>query len=322
MSMRSTQLSAFNGLFFERPRRFPHGGSVAFGSTLDTHTARMAGSVVRLAAVGDLHCTKTSQGTFQSLFARVAQAADVLLIAGDLTDYGHPDEARVLARELNALRIPVAAVFGNHDLESGKQDEIRQILTDAGAVILNGDACEMHGIGIAGVKGFGGGFGQRALGPWGETIIKQFVHEAVDEALKLEAAMARLRTSHLVALLHYAPVQSTVLGEPLEIYPFLGSSRLEEPLGRYPVSLVVHGHAHRGQLEGATRTGVPVYNVSMPLLTRSFPDKPPFRVFDVMVGDRRAGDRRLGETPPAHSTPPADATPPSAAPVSGPVVRH
>src|SRR5262252_9236294 len=254
---------------------------------------------VRVAAVGDLHCTKTSQGAFQPLFARIQEAADVLLIAGDLTDYGLPEEARILAKELAPLRIPAAAVLGNHDLESGKADEVHKVLSDTGLVLLDGDACELLGVGIAGVKGFGGGFGKRALGPWGETIIKQFVREAVDEALKLEAALARLRTSSLVALLHYSPVQETVEGEPLEILPFLGSSRLEEPLGRYPVSLVVHGHAHRGQLEGRTKNGVPVYNVSMPLLKRSFPDKPAFRVFEVSVSDRRAGDRRSTETPPA-----------------------
>jgi Icc-related predicted phosphoesterase len=162
---------------------------------------------------------------------------------------------------------------------------VRQIIADAGVVVLDGDAYETHGIGIAGIKGFGGGFGQRALGPWGETIIKQFVREAVDEALKLEAALARLRTRHLIALLHYSPIQQTVNGEPLEIYPFLGSSRLEEPLNRYPVSLVVHGHAHRGQLEGATTSGVPVYNVSIPLLTRSFSDRPPFRIFEMPVSE-------------------------------------
>ena len=240
----------------------------------------MTGSV-RVAAIGDLHCTKTSQGVFQALFSRIAEVADVLLIAGDLTDYGLPEEARVLARELATIRIPVAAVLGNHDIESDKQDEVRRIITDAGVTILDGDACELQGIGIAGVKGFGGGFGPRALGPWGEPIIKQFVHEAVNEALKLEAALARLRTKHIVALLHYAPVQQTVDGEPLEIYPFVGSSRLEEPLSRYPVSLVLHGHAHRGCLEGVTRTGAPVYNVSMPLLTRSFPDRPAFRVFNL-----------------------------------------
>ena len=234
---------------------------------------------VRVAALGDLHCTKTSQGAFQPLFARVAESADVLLLAGDLTDYGHPDEARVLAREFAALRIPTAAVLGNHDLESDRKDEILQIIRDAGVTVLDGDACELQGIGVAGVKGFGGGFGVRALGPWGETIIKQFVHEAVNEALKLEAALARLRTTRLIALMHYAPVQATVEGEPLEIYPFVGSSRLEEPISRYPVTMVLHGHAHRGKLEGATRTGVPVYNVSMQLLARSFPDRPAFRVF-------------------------------------------
>src|SRR5215212_5395962 len=245
----------------------------------------MAGTVIKVAALADLHCTKTSQGAFQPLFTRVSESADIAVIAGDLTDYGLPDEAAVLARELTALRIPAAAVLGNHDLESGKAAEVRQIVEAAGLTVLDGDACELHGVGIAGVKGFGGGFGRHALGPWGETIIKQFVHEAVDEALKLEAAFARLRTTQLIALLHYAPVQQTVEGEPLEIYPFLGSSRLEEPIGRYPVSLVLHGHAHRGQLEGATQSGVPVYNVSMPLLTRTFADRPPFRVFEIAVGE-------------------------------------
>jgi Icc-related predicted phosphoesterase len=243
----------------------------------------MGDPVVRVAALGDLHCGKTSQGSYQALFARIAESADLLLIAGDLTDYGLPDEARILARELSSLRIPVAGVLGNHDVESDRQHEVREILTGAGMVVLDGDACELLGIGIAGVKGFGGGFGKRALGPWGESIIKQFVHEAVNEALKLEAALARLRTSRMIALLHYAPVAETVDGEPPEIYPFLGSSRLEEPLGRYPVSMVFHGHAHRGQLEGRTKTNVPVYNVSMPLLTRTFPDRLPFRVFDVTV---------------------------------------
>lgn len=279
----------------------------------------MAGNVVRVAAVADLHCTKTSQGAFQPLFARIVESAEVLLLAGDLTDYGQPDEARVLVRELSVARLPMAAVLGNHDLESGKEAEIEQILADAGVAVLNGDACELMGIGIAGIKGFGGGFGPRALGPWGETIIKQFVHEAVNEALKLEAALARLRTSNLVALLHYSPIQQTVEGEPLEIYPFLGSSRIEEPINRFPVSLVVHGHAHRGQLEGRTKSGAPVYNVSMPLLRRSCPDRPAFRVFEVTVSDRRAGERRTGETPPAHSTPTPDATPPAAAPRPEPV---
>jgi Icc-related predicted phosphoesterase len=254
----------------------------------------MAATVVRVAAVGDLHCTKTSQGGFQPWLSRIAEQADVLLLPGDLTDYGLPEEARILAKELASVRVPMVGVLGNHDVESGKEDEVSQILTDAGVIMLNGDACEVAGIGIAGIKGFGGGFGTRALGPWGETIIKQFVREAVDEALKLEAALARLRTERLIALLHYSPVVQTVEGEPLEIYPFLGSSRLEEPIGRYPVSLVVHGHAHRGQLQGATKTGIPVYNVSMPLLLRTFADRPPFRVFEVRSARRR---RRVARPP-------------------------
>jgi Icc-related predicted phosphoesterase len=274
----------------------------------------MTDRVVRIAAMADLHCAKTSQGAFQQLFARVAEVAELLLIAGDLTDYGLPDEARVLARELTALRIPVAAVLGNHDVESDKQQEIREILTDAGVSMLDGDAAELLGIGIAGVKGFGGGFGQRALGPWGEPTIKQFVHEAVNEALKLEAALARLRTRQLVALLHYAPIQQTVDGEPPEIYPFLGSSRLEEPINRYPVSLVLHGHAHRGQLEGRTKSNARVYNVSMPLLARSFPDRAPFRVFEVPVPDR-SEDERPPQT--AVSVPSEAAPVPAAVPVPG-----
>jgi Icc-related predicted phosphoesterase len=252
--------------------------------------------VARVAAVGDLHCTKNSQGVLQPLFSRVAECADVLLLAGDLTDYGTPDEARVLARELTPLRIPTAAVLGNHDVESCKEGEVRQILADAGVSILDGDAVELAGIGIAGVKGFGGGFGARALGAWGETIIKQFVHEAVNEALKLESALARLRTSSRIVLLHYSPVQQTVEGEPLEIYPFVGSSRLEDPIDRFSVSLVVHGHAHRGQLEGATKARVPVYNVSMPLLARSFPDRPAFRVFEVPIHGAAALDATAAAT--------------------------
>ena len=240
---------------------------------------------MRIAAVGDLHCSKSSQGTLQPLFTTVAKSAQLLLLAGDLTDSGLPDEARILARELSSVHVPVVAVLGNHDYESGKSDEVRQILSEAGTTVLDGDTCEVHGVGIAGIKGFGGGFGQRPLAPWGEATIKQFVREAVDEALKLETALSRLRSMPVLALLHYAPVAQTVEGEPLEIYPFLGSSRLEEPINTYRVSLVVHSHAHNGQLEGKTALGVPVYNVSMPLLARCFVDRPPFRLFDVPVAD-------------------------------------
>jgi Icc-related predicted phosphoesterase len=259
-------------------------------------------ATVRVAALADLHCTKSSQGAFQPLFARIAESADILVMAGDLTDYGLPEEAAVLVKELSALRIPSAAVLGNHDCESGKSGEIRQVMTEAGVHVLDGDACELQGVGIAGVKGFGGGFGRHALAPWGETIIKQFVHEAVNEALKLEAALARLRSKHLIALLHYAPILQTVEGEPLEILPFLGSGRLEEPIGRYPVSMVFHGHAHRGQLEGTTKTGVKVYNVSMPLLTRSFSDRPPFRIFELQMGETGDTQPTPAQTPGRRAT--------------------
>jgi Icc-related predicted phosphoesterase len=253
--------------------------------------------VVRVAAVADLHCTKTSQGALQPLVAKIAEAADLVLVPGDLTDYGLPEEARVLVKELAGIRVPVVAVLGNHDVESAKADQVRDILVDAGISVLDGDACDVLGIGIAGVKGFGGGFGQRALGPWGEATIKQFVREAVDEALKLETALARVRNKTIIAMLHYSPVQQTVEGEPLEIYPFLGSSRLEEPINRYPVSFVVHGHAHRGHPEGATRNNVPVYNVSMALLTRMFPERPPFRVLEVEVAEPVACEASQAPTP-------------------------
>src|SRR5687767_11941975 len=213
--------------------------------------------VVRIAAIGDMHYSRTaSAGSLQPLFAQITETADVLVLCGDLTDYGLPDEARALAREISSVvKIPMVAVLGNHDFESGQQDEVKKILSDAGVVILDGETTEVHGIGFAGVKGFAGGFGRRALGPWGEAIIKKFVHECLDEALKLESALARLRTERLIAVLHYAPIQGTVEGEPREIFPFLGCSRLEEPLTRYPVSAVFHGHAHHGQPEGRTRTG-------------------------------------------------------------------
>jgi Icc-related predicted phosphoesterase len=239
--------------------------------------------VVRLAAVGDVHCTKSSQGVLQPIFAAVAEQADVLVMCGDLTDYGQPEEAHVLVRELASVRVPVVAVLGNHDFESGQQDAVKEILCAGGVQVLDGDAFEVKGIGFAGVKGFGGGFGPRALGPWGEDAIKAFVREAVDEALKLESALARLRSEHRVALLHYSPIQATVEGEPEAIFPFLGSSRLEEPLNRYPVSAVLHGHAHHGSLEGRTQSNIPVYNVSIPLLKQHFPDRLPFRVIEIPV---------------------------------------
>jgi Icc-related predicted phosphoesterase len=257
--------------------------SQAQGDVMEQAEQRPGGTV-RLAAVGDVHCTKNSQGLLQPIFASVAQQADVLLLCGDLCDYGTAEEAHILVRELASVRVPIVAVLGNHDFESGQQDAVKEILCEGGIQMLDGDAFEIKGVGFAGVKGFGGGFGPRALGPWGENAIKAFVHEAIDEALKLEAAVARLRVEQKVVLMHYSPIEATCKGEPPEIMPFLGSSRLEDPLNRYPVSMVFHGHAHHGSLEGRTQGGIPVYNVSAPLLRRHFPDRPPFRVFEIPLG--------------------------------------
>jgi Icc-related predicted phosphoesterase len=237
---------------------------------------------LRIAAVADIHVKKTSQGSLQPVFAQASEAADVMLLCGDLTDYGTIEEAKILAKEItSALRIPAIGVLGNHDFESGHEKELVEILSDAGVVMLDGDSHELYGVGFAGVKGFAGGFGRRALGAWGEPIIKSFVHETINEALKLEAALARLRTPQKVAVLHYSPIQATVEGEPPEIIAFLGSSRLEEPIDRYRVNAVFHGHAHRGSPEGRTKASTPVYNVALPVLAAAFPNQPSFRVVEV-----------------------------------------
>jgi Icc-related predicted phosphoesterase len=242
--------------------------------------------IVRIAAVGDIHLGgKGLEPPLQMLFNQVSAHADVLALCGDLTDRGDPEEARQMAKALASVTVPIVAVLGNHDYECGKVTEVTRILCDAGVRVLDGDAQEVLGVGFAGAKGFAGGFGRGALGPWGEPLIKQFVREAVDEALKLETALSRLRTPRKVALLHYAPIAATVEGEPREIYPYLGSSRLEEPLSRYPVDVVFHGHAHHGATEGRTMGDVPVYNVSMMLLQRTYPDRPAFRVVRLRVSE-------------------------------------
>jgi Icc-related predicted phosphoesterase len=247
---------------------------------------------VRVAALGDLHCTKTSAGIFAPLFAQMAEHADVVALCGDLTDYGLAEEAHVLASEIKGAGVPIVAVLGNHDHESGQHLEVTKVLTGAGVHVLDGESIEIFGVGFAGVKGYFGGFGRRMLQAWGEDSIKKLVREAVDEALKLESALARLRSTRRIALLHYSPVQATVEGEPTEIFPFLGSSRLEEPLDRHPVTAVLHGHAHHGRLEGKTRTGVPVYNVAMTLLRRSQKEGLPYRVLKIPMKETAArGDR-------------------------------
>lgn len=249
-------------------------------------------NTVRFAAVGDLHVTRESAGSLRTLFAQISAAADVLLLCGDLTDYGTAEEAHVLAEELAAVAVPIVGVLGNHDYESGTPEVVCETLTKAGVRMLDGEAIEIHGVGIAGAKGFAGGFGRGSLGAWGERAIKMFVQEALEESMKLESALAKLRTQRRIALLHYSPIAATVAGEPVEIFPFLGSSRLEEPLLRYPVDAVFHGHAHRGTMEGRTINGVPVYNVARPLLLRSRPEQPPFRLVEI---PRDAADAEAAE---------------------------
>jgi Icc-related predicted phosphoesterase len=244
----------------------------------------MAKEIVRLAAVGDIHCSKSCQGKLEAVFARAAELADVLVLCGDLTDYGLAEEARILVRELSAAgTIPIVAVLGNHDYENGRPEEVCEILGEAGVIMLEGQSCELEGVGFAGAKGFAGGFGKKMINPWGEATMKAFVHEGVEEALKLESALAKLHTEQRVAVLHYSPIEATVIGEQREIFPFLGTTRLEDALSRHPVSMVFHGHAHHGSLEGRTSRDVAVYNVAMPLLSRHFPDQPPFRLVDVEV---------------------------------------
>jgi Icc-related predicted phosphoesterase len=241
-------------------------------------------ATIRIGAVGDLHYGRESRDTLKQVFQTIdRERPDLMLLLGDLTDYGTVEEAQGLARELRTnVSVPTLAVLGNHDFEGGVSDAIRATLREGGLTVLDGDSCEVKGIGFAGVKGFCGGFGRGALGPWGEDVIKQFVNAAVQEALKLESALARLRTSVRIVLLHYAPIIETVVGEPPEIYAFMGSSRLEEPLGRLGVTAIFHGHAHKGQAEGRTATGTPVYNVSLPLMSRLTPERP-IRIFEVDV---------------------------------------
>lgn len=239
---------------------------------------------VRIGAVGDTHYGVGSAGLLQNYFADVRKHADILLLCGDLTDHGLPEEAKLLAADLAAVRIPMVGVLGNHDYEAGKADEVIAILRGAGVEVLDGDSLMIGDIGFAGVKGFGGGFDRHMLQPWGEPGVKDYVRAAVDEALKLDSALAKIRTPHRIVLMHYGPVRGTSEGEPLEIMPFLGSSRLEEPCNRYHASLIVHGHVHRGTHEAQTSTGIPVFNVALPLLKRLYPDGPALKVFEVATG--------------------------------------
>jgi Icc-related predicted phosphoesterase len=239
--------------------------------------------IVRIAAMADLHYSETATHSLRGVYREIAKSADVLVLCGDLTDYGLPAEAEAVLAELLGLPLPIVAVLGNHDYQSGRESEVRSVLERGGIKVLDGDSIEVAGVGFAGTKGFGGGFGPRTLEPWGEQIVKMFVQEALDETLKLESALARLRTSHRVVLLHYAPIAATVAGEPEQIFPYLGSSRLEDPINRHGCDVVFHGHAHQGTHAGMTHAGIPVFNVSLNLMRRTFPDQPPYRVFEIRL---------------------------------------
>lgn len=228
---------------------------------------------VRIAAVADIHVTDTDKNKWVEYFKEVSKNADVLLICGDLTNTGDESEAEILRDELKACTIPVVAVLGNHDYEKGRQKLIRQTLQNENVHILDGEAIVIKDVGFAGVKGFGGGFDNYMLSMFGEDAMKAFVQEAVDETLHLDRALARIDQQHdrlkKIAILHYSPLRDTVVGEPEVIFPFLGSSRLAEPLIRREVTAVFHGHAHMGTLEGTLTGGVRVFNVAKPVLAKA-----------------------------------------------------
>jgi Icc-related predicted phosphoesterase len=237
----------------------------------------------KIAAIGDIHIRDTDKGRWTEHFKEISKQAQVLVICGDLTDTGDEVEAQVLAEELKACTIPVVAVLGNHDHEKGRHKLIRQILIKEGIHVLDGESVVIEDVGFAGVKGFGGGFDNHMLSMFGEGAMKSFVQEAVDEALHLDRALARLDQEYenikKVAVLHYAPIRDTVVGEPEAIFPFMGSSRLAEPLNRRGVIAAFHGHAHVGTFEGMTSSGVRVFNVAKSILLKQGPQ--PFFIYEV-----------------------------------------
>lgn len=230
--------------------------------------------MIRVAAVGDVHFGSDSAGTLRPHLEHLCDRADVLLVAGDLTRHGAREEAEVLADELRGLEIPVVAVLGNHDYELEQPQAIVDVLARAGVRMLM-DATtvvEVDGLrlGIAGVKGFGGGFAGACGSDFGEPEMKAFIRHTKETAERLEDTLDELDTDVRVALLHYSPVEDTLRGERLEIYPFLGSYLLAEAIDRAGADLVVHGHAHNGAEKGLTPGGVPVRNVAQPVIRQAY----------------------------------------------------
>jgi Icc-related predicted phosphoesterase len=226
--------------------------------------------VIRVAAVGDLHVGVDSVGRLRPRLADLAADADLFLLAGDLTHRGRPEEAKVLAGELHGDGVPTVAVLGNHDYHSDQQDAVTEVLQEAGVIVLEGDGVVVRvgdrRIGIAGTKGFGGGFAGASASDFGEPEMKGFVGHTKRLAGRLERALTALRADRRIALLHYSPVAETLSGEPREIYPFLGSYLLAEAVDRGGADLALHGHAHRGSPSGTTPGGVTVRNVAAPVI--------------------------------------------------------
>jgi Icc-related predicted phosphoesterase len=235
---------------------------------------------MRIAATADLHVVPSSPAILHDQLSKVRDEADVLVLAGDLTNYGLPAEMEPLLNAIIRVRVPTVAVLGNHDYESGLEQELMRMMTAEGIKVLDGSAYERDGVGFAGTKGFVGGFGRGALTAFGEPEVKTFVRASIDEALKLERGLSQLRTPKRVVVLHYSPISETANGEAREIFSFLGSSRLAEVIDRHGADLVVHGHAHHGTLDGKTTAGVPVRNVAITLLQAQNPPAT-YRIFDV-----------------------------------------
>ena len=235
---------------------------------------------MRIAALADLHFTPQSYDRIRDQMNRVRDEADLMVLAGDLTNFGKPEEIESMLNSLVRIRIPIVAVLGNHDYESGKADELMKMLMSEGVKLLDGTGYERDGVGFAGTKGFLGGFGRGALTAFGEPEVKAFVQAAIDESLKLERALSQLRTPKRVVVVHYSPIGATVQGEPTEIFPYLGSSRLMEVIDRHGADLVLHGHAHHGSPDGKTTAGCPVHNVALPILQAMTPPRA-YRIFDV-----------------------------------------
>jgi uncharacterized protein len=217
---------------------------------------------MRIAAIGDLHCRVNFEGQIEEILDGVPGQADVLVLAGDLTETGLPQEAETLVTALQSFDIPKIGILGNHDHESGNADEVKAILEAGGIIILDGTLHEIGDVGFVGTKGFCGGFGRTLVQPFGEEALKTFIRAGIDEAITLENAAAKLDCKHKMAILHYAPIKETLQGEPLELHSFLGSQRLGNALDRHRVDVIVHGHAHHGYPEGRTPEGIPVHNVS------------------------------------------------------------